>query len=60
MLRTMLSVTLTVLRGVSTRYSICIAYETIISPVIILGFEEKRVLTGAAPNQSLIETGDRV
>ena len=36
----MLSVTLTVLRVVSTRYSICIAYETIISPVVILGLRE--------------------
>ena len=33
MLRTMLSVTLTVLRGASTRYSICIAY--IIKPSFI-------------------------
>ena len=29
------------LRGASTRYSICIAYETIISPVTILGLRKK-------------------
>ena len=39
---TMLSITLTVLRSVSDspQPSICIAYETIISPVIILGLRK--------------------
>ena len=38
---TVLSVTLTVLRGVGDSPSICIAYETIISPVTILGLWRK-------------------
>ena len=46
MLRTMLSVTLTVLRGVSTRCSICIGYDNkILRPSEIpIQIKEKRVL----------------